>query len=387
MNKLSVLLLSLFVPILAFSQGAVPTLGNYGIFGNQTSARVSIFQNSTAQNGPNIELGGNFEGNGAIYFRAFPFSTMSSTNVSHAFQIINTSSGSNNPYQVGLISTNGKVWFGPQSTNIPSNFGSSGYSNLTLKSSPNEGSVITLDGFNNASGRNRITFLGNDLNIFESDDIFRGFGNEETTPKIFSFYSKFQQIRTRNTELRVHGKSGWADLGRYISMSYIGVQSGTEGVGYGLLATDHGPLILSPGQGTGTINNVGIQTNEPLATLHIKGNTLIGEKAPTGDYAFGNTTYTLAVEGIGVFQAVAVTDVNEWADFVFKPEYKLLDLKKVEAFIAQNGHLPDVPSEKEVRANGYNVNEMDAKLLQKVEELTLYIIDLQKQVDALKQAK
>lgn len=306
---------------------------------------------------------------------------MLSNNISHSFQIINTSSGSNNPYQVGLISLNGKVWFGPQTLGTPSGFGNSTYSNLTLQASSGEGSWITLAGTNNSGARNGIRFTGNDLNIFQSDDYSQGYATPNET-EVFSFYSKFDAIRNRNAELRVHGSTEWSDFGRYLSMSYVGGSPG-----YGLLSTDYGHLILSPGIANTPNANVGIHTTEPLATLHVKGNTLIGEKVPTGDYAFGNTTYTLAVEGIGVFQAVAVTDVNEWADFVFKPEYKLLDLKKVEAFIAQNGHLPDVPSEKEVRAKGYNVNEMDAKLLQKVEELTLYIIDLQKQIDALKLAK
>jgi hypothetical protein len=71
-------------------------------------------------------------------------------------------------------------------------------------------------------------------------------------------------------------------------------------------------------------------------------------------------------------------------DFVFNSDYKLKSLYEVENFINLNKHLPDVPSEKEVTANGLNLGDMNATLLQKVEELTLYMIDLKKENDALK---
>ncbi len=59
-------------------------------------------------------------------------------------------------------------------------------------------------------------------------------------------------------------------------------------------------------------------------------------------------------------------------------------MKEVEAFIKKNNHLPDVPSEKEVMKNGIDVANMDAILLQKIEELTLYMIDLKKENEHLK---
>lgn len=75
---------------------------------------------------------------------------------------------------------------------------------------------------------------------------------------------------------------------------------------------------------------------------------------------------------------------NVWADYVFKPNYKLMPLNKSEGFIKENKHLPGIPTESEVTTDGINVAEMNAKLLQKVEELTLYIIEQQKQIDELK---
>lgn len=74
---------------------------------------------------------------------------------------------------------------------------------------------------------------------------------------------------------------------------------------------------------------------------------------------------------------------NVWADYVFKKDYKLNSLESVEKHIEEKGHLPNIPSAKEVKENGINLGEMDAKLLEKVEELTLYIIQLNKEVKQL----
>lgn len=68
-------------------------------------------------------------------------------------------------------------------------------------------------------------------------------------------------------------------------------------------------------------------------------------------------------------------DMNGWADFVFKKEYQLPTLEQVEQHITEKGYLPNIPSAKEVSKNGINLGEMDAKLLQKIEELTLYSIE------------
>ncbi len=74
---------------------------------------------------------------------------------------------------------------------------------------------------------------------------------------------------------------------------------------------------------------------------------------------------------------------NVWSDFVFKSDYKLKSLDEVESFINENNHLPDVPNESTVMEEGIDVGEMNAILLQKIEELTLYIIDQQKQINEL----
>jgi hypothetical protein len=75
-------------------------------------------------------------------------------------------------------------------------------------------------------------------------------------------------------------------------------------------------------------------------------------------------------------------DAKWWSDFVFDKEYKLPSLTEVEAYIAENKHLPDVPSEAEVLENGLDLGEMQAIQQQKIEELTLYTIDQEKRIAA-----
>ena len=93
-----------------------------------------------------------------------------------------------------------------------------------------------------------------------------------------------------------------------------------------------------------------------------------------------NPKNTLDVKGTIHSQEVKV-DMLDWSDFVFKKEYKLPTLEEVENHIIQKGHLENIPSEEEVVKNGINLGEMNAKLLQKIEELTLYLIQQNKQIE------
>ena len=82
----------------------------------------------------------------------------------------------------------------------------------------------------------------------------------------------------------------------------------------------------------------------------------------------------------GTIRATEVKVEAGWSDFVFDKDYKLPTLQEVENHINEHKHLPDIPSEAEVKENGVSLGEMQAKLLQKIEELTLYTIELNKTV-------
>ena len=96
-------------------------------------------------------------------------------------------------------------------------------------------------------------------------------------------------------------------------------------------------------------------------------------------------TYALAVSGGILTNEVFIKNVNEWHDYVFAKEYNLLSLNDLKRFITEHGHLPEVPSEAEVTEEGYNMAEMQGVLLKKIEELTLYTLKQQEEIDMLKQ--
>lgn len=107
----------------------------------------------------------------------------------------------------------------------------------------------------------------------------------------------------------------------------------------------------------------------------------LGKVIVNGNLGVGtvNPTSRLSVNGDIKAKEVKV-ELTGWSDFVFKPAYNLLPLNQLESYILENGHLPEVPDEKEVLTNGIELGAMNAKLLQKIEELTLYVIDLNKKL-------
>ncbi|MBQ8957372.1 MAG: hypothetical protein IJ057_02535 [Bacteroidales bacterium] len=123
-------------------------------------------------------------------------------------------------------------------------------------------------------------------------------------------------------------------------------------------------------QNGGGLNNVVFLCEEK----DYKGYVGINTKCPSS---------RLSVDGTIRAKEVVVS-LDGWCDYVFLPNYKLTGLYELEAYIKEYSHLPNVPSECEVLENGVQLGEMNAVLLEKVEELTLYVIELQKQIDELK---
>ena len=95
--------------------------------------------------------------------------------------------------------------------------------------------------------------------------------------------------------------------------------------------------------------------------------------------------YKLTVSGKILCEEVKVELYADWPDYVFQDEYRLTPLHELKAFISDNKHLPNIPKAEVVAKEGLEIGEMNRKLLEKVEELTLYVIQLQEQIDELKQ--
>jgi len=120
--------------------------------------------------------------------------------------------------------------------------------------------------------------------------------------------------------------------------------------------------------------------------LGVDGNTVI-----TGNVRIGNTVgpsgYKLAVDGKVICTELLVRLVPNWPDYVFNKSYKLPGLNEVEDFINRYNRLPGIPSAKELETNGLNIGEMQKLQMEKIEELTLYIIELKKEIEKLRTQK
>ncbi|MNE72610.1 hypothetical protein D3C80_1685680 [compost metagenome] len=119
------------------------------------------------------------------------------------------------------------------------------------------------------------------------------------------------------------------------------------------------------------------------------GDLIINEKGGNVGIGVNDTKgYKLAIAGNMIAEQVTVKLKGNWPDYVFAPSYNLPSLQETEQHIKEKGHLPGIPSAEEVKNNGVDLGEMNAKLLQKIEELTLHLIEkdklIQKQEDKFK---
>lgn len=152
-------------------------------------------------------------------------------------------------------------------------------------------------------------------------------------------------------------------------------------------------MTSQPGDATGMprvrmhidqYGKIGVGTVNPSNEFDVNGTIRSHNLLISGNVGIGITNtegYKLAVNGI--IRAKEIKVESDWADFVFKKDHKLPTLKEVETHIIENGTLPGIPSELEIKANGVNLAETNALLLQKIEELTLYIIQQEKRMESM----
>ena len=161
------------------------------------------------------------------------------------------------------------------------------------------------------------------------------------------------------------------------------------------IGNDGNSKINSYGNGDLLINYNSIQ-NVKICTGTSRGDVTIGGNAYlatlSGKVGIGNPpsypgSYKLYVTGGILTEKLRVADPasNYWADYVFDKKYNLLSLAELNSFILKNKHLPGIPTSEEVKKDGIDIGEMQGKLLQKIEELTLYIIKQQNEIDQLKE--
>ena len=186
------------------------------------------------------------------------------------------------------------------------------------------------------------------------------------------------------------GDQFFVDNAGYVGIGVAGAGAEARvhvGTGLGAGLTSNGYLMLGNSATTNVVfdnNEIQARSNSNAAglTLQRSGGTVKigGTAVPAG--------YKLAIDGKVICEELKVKLASSgWPDYVFADNYKLSSLVEIEKFINLHKHLPNIPSAVEVEKNGIEVGDMQKKIIEKIEELTLYIIQLEKQVAELKKEK
>jgi hypothetical protein len=185
---------------------------------------------------------------------------------------------------------------------------------------------------------------------------------------------------------RVNTGTNTLDFGNYGNRAFL--QANNSALALDLFAAEVKISQSSWGGGSLLIGNWGDAIKPEGGVSRLTGKLVIENYMENGNHTVNTPTgYGLYVQGGVLTEKVrcAVVNGTNWADYVFNKDYKLLSLGEVETYINKNKHLPDVPSAEEVVKDGIDMATMDAKLLQKIEELTLYMIEMKKENEKLKE--
>jgi hypothetical protein len=209
---------------------------------------------------------------------------------------------------------------------------------------------------------------------------------ENTTISAFNNGSASELILQPNGKTRLGGNSDLGNTKFHIS----------EGVDAGLGDNTSGYMMI----GLSNSGNVVFDNNEIMARnngtgsdlfLQHDGGNLILCGTEQGSVGIGVTSgasipagYMLAVDGKIISEELKVQMSGSWPDYVFARDYNLRPLTELRKYIAANKHLPGIPPAAEVEKNGIEVGDMQKRMMEKIEELTLYILQLEKDVAELK---
>ncbi len=223
-------------------------------------------------------------------------------------------------------------------------------------------------GYNNTSGDSN-TFIGTSTgenitsgssNIFIGNKAGKGSISDEN---IYVGYKAGHDYALGNNNICIGSNAGLNSLGS--NNIFIGYYAGKNTNNSNKLiinnSSNETPIIY----GDLSTNQIGINTSSlPSGPLY--------------------EDYKLAVNGKIISSKAKVLLTADWPDYVFEESYELKQLSEVETYINTNKHLEKIPSREEINDKGYHLEEMDILLLEKIEELTLYTIEKQKKIDALK---
>lgn len=263
------------------------------------------------------------------------------------------------------------------------------------------------------TGVNNVIYTNNNVGIGTDNprEKFELNGSFVQSPNTLMYLG---HVGADDTRLRISTNSIYGAYMDYSHKLYIRKSDHTQVMtftenGYIGMGTDNpreklevnGSFVQPPGQFLYLgYNSSGIDTKLRISTNLISGAYL--DYSPDLYFRTGDERNVMTLRedgnvGIGTINPISKLDVNgtiraqeikientNWPDYVFSKEYQLPSLSDVSKHIEENNHLPGIPSAKEVEENGINLSEMNAKLLQKIEELTLYVIQQQKEIVELR---
>jgi hypothetical protein len=184
-------------------------------------------------------------------------------------------------------------------------------------------------------------------------------------------------INNKNPEAKLDIYTSYnSNINKGIKMFYDGTWSTVDySSNYRFIdisSTEGGDIFQVNGYGLGI--GYAPPTHGSVDKLYVNGNVGIGTRFPKAKLSVNGTILATEIK--------VLVDINQYPDFVFADDYNLRPINEVEKYIKENKHLPEIPKADEVK-DGLALGEMNNKLLQKVEELTLYIIEQNKRIDGL----
>jgi hypothetical protein len=210
------------------------------------------------------------------------------------------------------------------------------------------------------------------------------------TPRYLQF-GQWADANTFEPKMVINGNSGNVgigtstpssalDVGGVIQISSINQSTPPAGLNYGLFPYGGVGLGIFSGATDPNYQGIGFWTNPngnktEVLRINATGNVGIGTTDPQG--------YKLAVNGNAIANSMTVK-LYPWHDYVFEKDYTLMPLADLKNYIDKNHHLPEIPSAAEIKKDGLNLGEMNGLLVKKVEELTLYLIEKEKEIRELK---